>query len=502
MQPARFLVNDLPGGADLFTMVRVNGQVDRRTMMAESEAVLLRRFVTGGDAGAFAEIVRRYAGLVYGTCLRVLADTEQAADATQETFFQLMKKGGEIHGSLAGWLHRVAVRKAVDVIRADSARRRREEQYVDTRAGREWTWQEAAPYVDEALDGLDGATRELLVRHYLEGRSMTELADQTGVSRPTISRQLDAGLQRLRAELQRRGALVAAAALSTFLAENTAQSAPAALLQQLGKMALMGAKVAPVAASAGSLSSVLSTGLAAVARIKLIAAAATVTVIVGAGLLTYESLSSGPREAVVPARPVAPDRRAPAARPAKTPPEQPRPATQPEEPRQKPPVEQPSVTSTSVPQPSHPAETRAEPLVVPGPQATKSDSPKLDLSSPAAAVRSFTRAFASGDAEAVMACMLPGGTDYDDIQKILNANPDDRDQRDSYQMKLWLEALAPDVEMPIVEVNEGQHGTSVTWQVTYKKDVTLAGQTFHAGDTFNLDATLRQADGSWLIDGI
>jgi DNA-directed RNA polymerase specialized sigma24 family protein len=68
--------------------------------MVESESALLRRFADGGDAGAFAEIVRRYAGLVYGTCLRVLADADKAADATQETFFQLMKKADAITGSL------------------------------------------------------------------------------------------------------------------------------------------------------------------------------------------------------------------------------------------------------------------------------------------------------------------------------------------------------------------------------------------------------------------
>jgi RNA polymerase sigma factor (sigma-70 family) len=471
-------------------------------MMAESESTLLRRFAAGEDAEAFAEIVRRYAGLVYGTCLRVLADTEQAADATQETFFQLTKKGGEIRGSLAGWLHRVAVRKAVDVIRADSARRRREERYVDTRAGREQTWQEVAPYVDEALDRLDPGTRELLVRHYLEGRSMADLADQTGVSRPTISRQLDAGLQRLRAELQRRNVLVAAAALSTFLTENTAQSAPAALLQQLGKIALMGAKAAPVAASAGSLSSVLSTGLAAVAKIKLLVAAATVTVAIGVGVLTYESLSSAPHDATAPAGPAAPDRPSPISRPTEAPSEPPRSAPEPEEPRPGPAVEQLSAATTPAVQPARPLETTVEPPVVPEPQTTKSDSSKPDLSSPEAAVRSFTKAFASGNAEAAMACMLPGGTDYEDIQKTLDAGPDNPDQQGSYQMKLWLQALDPDAEMPIIEVKEGERGTEVTWQVTYKKDVTIDGHTFRAGDTFNLDATLRQVDGSWLIDGI
>jgi RNA polymerase sigma factor (sigma-70 family) len=140
--------------------------------MIEKESVLLRRFVSAGDPEAFAEIVRRYAGLVYGTCLRVLADADQAADATQETFFQLMKRAGEVRGSPAAWLHRVAVRKAVDRIREDSARRRREGKYRDGRSDTDRTWQEVSPYVDEALSGLDEPTRELLVRHYLEGRSM------------------------------------------------------------------------------------------------------------------------------------------------------------------------------------------------------------------------------------------------------------------------------------------------------------------------------------------
>jgi RNA polymerase sigma factor (sigma-70 family) len=99
--------------------------------MAESERALLRRFADAGDARAFAELVHRYAGLVYGTCLRVLSDADRAADATQETFFQLMRKAGEIRGSLGGWLHRVAVRKAVDLLRTDSVRRSREAKYLD-----------------------------------------------------------------------------------------------------------------------------------------------------------------------------------------------------------------------------------------------------------------------------------------------------------------------------------------------------------------------------------
>ena len=46
------------------------------------------------------------------------------------------------------------------------------------------------------------------------------------------------------------------------------------------------------------------------------------------------------------------------------------------------------------------------------------------------------------------------------------------------------------------------HGTEIAWRVTFKKDLTMEGHTFRAGDTFQLDATLRKSGGSWLIDGI
>jgi DNA-directed RNA polymerase specialized sigma24 family protein len=54
-------------------------------MMAENENLLLERFISNGDAAAFSELVRRHSGLVYGACMRVLADSDKAADATQET---------------------------------------------------------------------------------------------------------------------------------------------------------------------------------------------------------------------------------------------------------------------------------------------------------------------------------------------------------------------------------------------------------------------------------
>jgi len=465
--------------------------------MAESESVLLRRYVSGGDTGAFAEIVRRYAGLVYATCLRVLADKDRAADVTQETFFQLMKKGGEITGSLGGWLHRVAVRKAVDSIRRDASRRQREARYLDARSGEDQTWREISPYVDEALNALDDETREMLVCHYLEGRSMTELAETLGVARPTVSRRVDAGLKFLRGHLRKRGILVTVAGLSTLLAENTARSAPAALLQQLGKMTIFGAEATSTAVACTSSSTVVTMGLTAAIKAKLVVAAAAVAV-VGAGLVTYRVVSSGPPP-VVPGPAVAgrDNTRSDNARTTLESEQTPMPETDPPE---RPPAEDVAPTQTARALPVAATPQLPEEFPSPMDQVEKDTGFQLDLSSPEATVRSFSKAIASGDAESVMACFLPGGVDYEDIQEMLYADPDDPEQQDEYQMKLVFLSLDPDAEMPMVSVEETEHATSVVWQVTFKKDLPMEGHTFRAGDTWELDATLRQSGDSWLID--
>ncbi len=467
--------------------------------MAESESALLRRFARGGDAGAFAEIVRRYAGLVYGTCLRVLADADKAADATQETFFQLVKRADEITGSLGGWLHQVAVFKAVDSLRNDTARRQREGKYLDAKSGEDRTWQEIAPHIDEALNELDDQTRETLVCHYLQGRSMTDLAEALGVSRATVSRRIDSGLDLLRTHLQKRGVLVATAGLSALLAENTAQRAPVALLRQLGKIAIYGAEAATAAAASTPSSGLVVTGLVAAVKTKLVVAAAVVTV-VGAGLVTYRVVSSGPPPVVPgPAAAGRDDTRSDNAPTTLESEQTPTPETG-TAPPERPPAEDIAHGQTAPALPLAATPQLPEEFPAPMDQVDKDTGFQSDLSSPEATVRSFTKAIASGDAASVMACFLPGGVDYEDMQKILHADPNDPEQQDEYQMKLCFLSLDPDAEMPMVSVEETEHGTSVVWQVTFKEDLTMEGHTFRAGDTWELDATLRQSGDSWLID--
>ncbi len=206
--------------------------------MSEHEAVLLRQFTRMRDAEAFSEITRRYAGLVYSTCLRVTGDAECARDATQDTFFQLVKHTGQVSGSLGGWLHRVATRRSVDLVRRDSARRRREQAFAADVVHEADAWAEVSPVVDEAMTEIEPEQRELLLRHFLQGESTVQMAATEGVSQPTMSRCVEAALEQLRERLRKKGVRVATVALGAMMA-GAAQEAPAMVLMELGKMALV-----------------------------------------------------------------------------------------------------------------------------------------------------------------------------------------------------------------------------------------------------------------------
>src|SRR5271170_4402994 len=164
-------------------------------LVQEPDLSLLRRFTETGDRGAFAEIVRRYAGVVYAASHRILGDEARAQDVSQETFFRLMQRPKLVTQSLGGWLHRAATHLAIDAKRSDLSRRNREKTYWMARekeGGHEPQWEEVSPYVDQALNELPEPMRTLLVRHFLQGTPQADLAAEADASPATISRKIKA----------------------------------------------------------------------------------------------------------------------------------------------------------------------------------------------------------------------------------------------------------------------------------------------------------------------
>src|SRR5438477_3134388 len=120
-------------------------------MSALGDSQLLQAYTARRDAEAFAEIVRRHAGMVYGVARRITGSAHDAEDVALACFIELAGKAGSITSSLAGWLHRAATFRARDLVRQSLARRERERNAIERRESDAASWEQIEPLVDESL---------------------------------------------------------------------------------------------------------------------------------------------------------------------------------------------------------------------------------------------------------------------------------------------------------------------------------------------------------------
>lgn len=159
---------------------------------------------------ALAEAYRRYGGGVYGLARRVLADAELAEDVVQEVFLLLWRRPERFdpdRGSLRAFLLAQAHRKSVDVIRSETARRKRE--HRDGMLGGEWDYDlerevtelATAERVREAVGTLRDEERRAIELAYFGGLTYREVAADLNEPEGTIKGRIRAGLRNMRARL-------------------------------------------------------------------------------------------------------------------------------------------------------------------------------------------------------------------------------------------------------------------------------------------------------------
>jgi len=273
-----------------------------------NDRALLELYAKNEDADAFAELVQRYSGLVYSTCMRITGDPHSAEDVAQECFLALARNATAITSSVPGWLHATATARALNAVRDAATRKRHEEQAMGAKdEAPEPTWEEIAPHVDEALGELPDELRVPLVLHYLQGRTQTDIASELGMDQSTVSRRIEKGTEELREKLRKMGVVASVVVLASLLAQNTAVAAPVTLTAALGKMALAGvgkggagASGGAAGAAGGGTAAATVTGVAIGAKV---AVAAGALLVAGAAVLGYIALRDN--EPKPPARPPA-----------------------------------------------------------------------------------------------------------------------------------------------------------------------------------------------------
>jgi len=156
-----------------------------------------------GDQSAMADLYDRYAGVVYGVALRVLANTTAAEDVVQEVFLQLWRNPQAFNadrGRLAPWLAVIARNRAIDALRKRRPETDVEDVVISVEPDlvAEATRGRAMEKVRGALAVMPSPQRSALEMAFFEGLTHSEIAAKTGEPLGTIKTRIRTGLLALR----------------------------------------------------------------------------------------------------------------------------------------------------------------------------------------------------------------------------------------------------------------------------------------------------------------
>ena len=175
--------------------------------------MLCRNATSSGRAQPFEEIFQLHHRRVYSLCLRMLGNSTEAEDLTQDVFVQVFRKLGSFRGESAftTWLHRLAVNQVLMHFRKNHVRKEQLTEDGETPVGImiDQNKFNRSPVLDrlalnEAIVQLPHGYRMVFVLHDVEGLDHNEIASLLGCSIGTSKSQLYRARMRLRLLLKQR----------------------------------------------------------------------------------------------------------------------------------------------------------------------------------------------------------------------------------------------------------------------------------------------------------
>lgn len=198
-------------------VTRAKTRLDHRNT---EEAALVRR-VQAQDEMAFHEIVDRYQAKVYSIIYGILRNRNDAEDIAQQVFAKIYFsiKNFDFRSSLLTWIYKITVNECYDYLRKkrvrklvyesdftaeDSLRMENSEPAMDLKPGVDVQLAQH-DLVTKLLSKISEEDRSLILLKEVEGHSVEELSQMTGMNENTIKVKLFRARQKLVKAAQRLG---------------------------------------------------------------------------------------------------------------------------------------------------------------------------------------------------------------------------------------------------------------------------------------------------------
>jgi RNA polymerase sigma-70 factor (ECF subfamily) len=203
-----------PNRVETGMLIGVSSEIDDSTELDDVAPASLNDLlsqVAEGDQAAFGHLYDQMASRVLGLVRRLLKDSAQSEEVTQEIFLEIWqnaKRYDSAKGSATTWILTMSHRRAVDRIRSSQSTRDR-----DTKIGlrdMETEYDSVSESVEirvehervgQALLRLTELQRQAVTLAYYGGYSHSEVAEMLKVPIGTVKTRLRDGMIRLRDEL-------------------------------------------------------------------------------------------------------------------------------------------------------------------------------------------------------------------------------------------------------------------------------------------------------------
>ncbi|NNC87336.1 MAG: sigma-70 family RNA polymerase sigma factor [Akkermansiaceae bacterium] len=137
------------------------------------------------DLTAYRELLRRYEGLIYNTCFKLLGSRADAEEVAQDAMIQVFHKIHQFEGRAAfkTWLYKIVhnyCRNRISkIIRKREGQEAYEQHAADTMPDSDNPAEnfEMSAHVEEALGKLKERDREIVVLKFMSGLTLQEIAD-------------------------------------------------------------------------------------------------------------------------------------------------------------------------------------------------------------------------------------------------------------------------------------------------------------------------------------